>query len=613
MRKPVFPDASLLRVNDGAPVKVTFSQARSNGHMVGFYTLDAGAFHDIRILFPNIGDTLIPNVSSVFLGNRLTGKMPVFFVVENGGTLNRDAVWFNDAAAGRNGFWLFLKRPEETDAVPVLEQGEIVWQKNGETVEPAVQADSGTPLPVPVWQSNSGRIHMPKGRVFHSFGYGLHPEMNPDGAHRFLLVPQEENASVALNFLTDAAYPEKSEITLNLQIGERNFQALTRNRIVNAALPVPDQTISSATVRIPDEFEDTLYLDGFEGQKSLPAAGTVFSIETAGNVLTLTGEGTPAVYEALLSCVKIRTEASAPAKSPVSVTYQTVSGEIVQCGESDILSDSVLPAPLLAGLPPVKQPVAAAVKPLPEGLFAAAEPQDELPSFLTRPVAAVETAEPKPQAKGEAKTALVTGGAHSIGAEIARVLAAKGYNVIVHCHTAAAEAARLVEELRRTYQVKAAYFRADFSSYDETADLVESVTKTYGAPELLVSCATVAAAGENPRVWDECSAVNTRAPFILLRSFVRALQKGKNGCFLAVFPRPADELSVNTFSLSGISGLVEMAARTLRDNVRVNGVDFPEKGGDAEVVRRVAAAVGFLAQTPVVSGQVLHLDVEKRK
>lgn len=611
MRKPVFPDASLLRVNDGAPVKVTFVQTRSNGHMVGFYTLDAGAFHDIRILFPNVGDTLIPNVSSVFLGNRLTGKTPVFFVVENGNTLNRDAAWFNDAAAGRNGFWLFLKRPEETDAAPVLEQGEIVWQKNGETVEPAVAADSGTPAPVLVWQSNSGRIHMPKGRIFHSFGYGLHPEMNPDAAHRFLLTPQEENASVALNFLSDAAHPEKPEITLNLQIGERNFQALTRNRIVNAALPVPDQTISSATVRIPDEFEDTLYLDGFEGQQSLPAAGTVFSIETAGNVLTLTGEGTPAVYEALLSCVKIRTEASAPAKSPVSVTYQTASGEIVRSGESDILSDSVLPSPLLTGLPPVKQP--AAVKPLPEGVFTPAEPQDELPSFLTRPVAAVEPVEPKPQPKSGAKTALVTGGARKIGAEIARALAAKGCNVIVHCHTAAAEAARLVEELRRTYQVKAAYFRADFSSYDETADLVESVTKTYGAPDILVSCATVAAAGENPQGWDECSAVNARAPFILLRSFARALPKGKSGCFLAVFPRPADELSVNAFSLSGIGGLVEMAARTLRDNVRVNGVDFPEKGGDADTVRRVADAVCFMAQTPVVSGQVLHLDAEKRK
>lgn len=612
MRKTVFPDASLLRVNDGTPVKVTFSQTRSNGHMVGFYTLDAGDFHDIRILFPNVGDALIPNVSSVFLGNRLTGKTLVFFVVENGNALNRDAAWFNDAAAGRNGFWLFLKRPEEPDVAPVLEQGKIVWQKNGEKIEPAVPADSGTPLPVLVWQSNDGRFHVPRGRIFHSFGYGLHPEMNPDDAHRFLLIPQEENASVVLDFLTDAAHPEKPEITLNLQIGERNFQALTRNRIVNAALPVPDQTILSATVRIPDEFEDTLYLDGFEGQKSMPVAGQVFSIETAGNVLTLTGEGTPAVYGALLSCVKIRTEASAPAKSPVSVTYRTASGEIVRSGEADILSDSVLPAPLLAGLPPVKQPVATAVKPLAEGMFA--EPQDELPSFLTRPVTAAVENEPKPQpAKSDAKTVLVTGGAHKIGAEIARALAAKGCNVIVHCHTAAAEAARLVEELRRTYQVKAAYLRADFVSYDETADLVESVTKTYGAPDILVSCATVAATGENPQGWDECSAVNTRAPFILLRSFARCLPKGKRGCFLAAFPRPADELSVNAFSLSGIGGLIEMAARTLRDNVRVNGVDFPEKGADAETVRRVAAAVCFLAQTPVVSGQVLHLDAEKRK
>ena len=51
-KKSFFLDASVLRINDGTPVKVTFLEARTSGHFVGFYTLDAGAFHDIRTLFP---------------------------------------------------------------------------------------------------------------------------------------------------------------------------------------------------------------------------------------------------------------------------------------------------------------------------------------------------------------------------------------------------------------------------------------------------------------------------------------------------------------------------------------------------------------------------------
>lgn len=606
-KKSFFLDASVLRINDGTPVKVTFLEALSGGHFVGFYTLDAGTFRDIRTLFPNVGpDTLISNVSSVFLGNRLNGKTPVFFIVKNGHTLNKDAVWFNDAAGGRNGFWKFLKPPEEDGLTPVLEQGEIVWRRaDGETVAPAREAGPGTHRPVLVWQSNNGRIFVLKGDIFHSFGYGLYPGLNPDQTRRFLLTPQEDNASVVLSF----SGGEKPEISFCLHIGERNFAALTRNRVIGAVLPLPEISgpVLSACIEIPDDFDDVLFLEGFEDQQTLPAAGTTFLIESKGCRLFIKGEAAPAVYEALLSCVRIRTDASAAAKSAVKVTFQTTKGEIVKSGETEILSEKAQLPSLLAGsaalpktVPPADRPGKIFSEIMPS--LAAEEKNDDLPAFLTQPLPA-EIKQPP-----AAKTALVTGGAHRRGREIAHALAARGYNVIVHCHTAVAEATHLVEDLRQTYQVKTAYFRADFNSFDETQDLLDSVSRTYGPVDLLVCQAGAFSPEETAAGWDINTSVNLRAPFLLMNAFARCLSKGRVGSILSVYHQPPDEFSSYALSCLAMDSLVGWAARRFKDKIRVNGLAVTCGQYDESVERRIIEAVCFLALTPGVSGQILKFD-----
>ena len=154
MPEPFFADASILRIRDAVPVKATFLETASDGHFFGFCTLEDGKLTEARTLFANVGaSALIPNVSSVFLGNRLGGKTPVFFVIENGYELNKGTSWFNDAACGQNGFWKFLK-PAESGLVPALEQGKTVWKNaGGQTVCPAVDATVETVRPVLVWQA----------------------------------------------------------------------------------------------------------------------------------------------------------------------------------------------------------------------------------------------------------------------------------------------------------------------------------------------------------------------------------------------------------------------------------------------------------------------------
>lgn len=181
-------DASILRINDDSPVKVTFLKGDKGAHFIGFYSMADGAFQDTRTLFANTeSETLISGVSSVFLGNRLNGKTPVFFIIENGAALNKNSEWFSEASLGQGGIWKFLKPPSAKGAIPVLNQGTIAWQSGEKTFERAQDADASTKCPVLVWLSNGGGVFLAEGRVFHSAGGGLHTELNPDTSYRFFV------------------------------------------------------------------------------------------------------------------------------------------------------------------------------------------------------------------------------------------------------------------------------------------------------------------------------------------------------------------------------------------------------------------------------------------
>ncbi|MBR1778554.1 MAG: SDR family NAD(P)-dependent oxidoreductase [Alphaproteobacteria bacterium] len=613
LHKVCFLDASLLRINDGAPVKVTFLNAQHAGHFVGFYSVADGVFQDVRVLFPNAGgESLIPGVSSVFLGSRLNGRTPVFFVIENGYSLNKDAFWFQDAIAGHSGFWHFLKPASQEGLVPALNQGKIVWQHaGGDAVEPAQPADLGTACPVLVWQSNGGQVFVVKGQIFHSLGSGVHAALNPDQHCRFLVAPQEDKASVTLNFIETAA--QKAELAFSLQIGERNVSSLTRNRVTAAVSEWPQiQTpVLSAIVEIPEDFEDTLYLDGFENQTTLPIGGIVFSVEGSHtNKLIIKGKSDLNLYEGLLSCVKIRTEASAAAKSDVRIVLQTEKEESVIHGQADILSEKAQVSSVLSGLPLSKN-AAEGTGHFPAGLFddilpARSEnaPSDELPSFLTQPV--VPQAVVKAPSNG--KTVLISGGACKRGSAAAHAFAARGYNVIIHCHTAAAQATHLVEELRQLYHVKTAYFRADFVSFEETTDLIPAVTKTYGPIDVLVCLASAFVKEETAQGWETNMAVNLRAPFLLTRAFAHDLPKGREGTVIAVFSEPPKELSSYALANTALPELMLLAADSCRDKVRVNGLAVGGALSEEAQNKKIAEMVCFLAENPIVSGQTVKIE-----
>jgi pteridine reductase len=92
---------------------------------------------------------------------------------------------------------------------------------------------------------------------------------------------------------------------------------------------------------------------------------------------------------------------------------------------------------------------------------------------------------------GSAQVALVTGsGKRRLGRTVARALAARGYAVVVHYHTSAADAEEAVTEMQGR-GVEAIAVQADLGNEREAERLIEAALNRFGRLDVLVNCASV--------------------------------------------------------------------------------------------------------------------------
>ena len=121
-------------------------------------------------------------------------------------------------------------------------------------------------------------------------------------------------------------------------------------------------------------------------------------------------------------------------------------------------------------------------------------------------------------------TAIVTGGAKRIGAELVRALAADGWHVLIHYRRSVAEAEALAAEVGNATTV-----RADLA---EPAAAEAIVAALDGLPpaRLLVNNASLFAHDDirdfTPESWAAHMDVNLRAPALLTRAFAAAAGEG---------------------------------------------------------------------------------------
>jgi pteridine reductase len=236
------------------------------------------------------------------------------------------------------------------------------------------------------------------------------------------------------------------------------------------------------------------------------------------------------------------------------------------------------------------------------------------------------------------RNALVTGGAHRLGAEIVRALAAKGFNVAIACNRALAEAEALAASIR-DQGLDAFVVQADLTLPGAGRGIVSVLERHWTHLDVLVNSAAIYESVPfeelSPESWDAMQALNTRAPALLTRVCLPLLRESKltGGALVLMMVDVAGERPVPGFahycvSKAGLHMLTRALAVELAPTLRVNGISpgtvlppsdldpvaleairktIPQKHfGGAEDIGKLAA---FLAlECPHVTGQIWAVD-----
>ena len=177
------------------------------------------------------------------------------------------------------------------------------------------------------------------------------------------------------------------------------------------------------------------------------------------------------------------------------------------------------------------------------------------------------------------RKAMVTGASKGIGAEIARVFADAGADVIA--------VARDEEGLEETAQAVRAYgqrcltIAADLASPDACAAATEKALAEWGTIDILVNAAGISRVGPAETFsladWDATMAVNLRAPFLLSQALAPAMIAQRWGKIINISSQTGvialDDHAAYAASKGGLNAMTKsLCAEWARHNVQVNAI-----------------------------------------
>ena len=231
------------------------------------------------------------------------------------------------------------------------------------------------------------------------------------------------------------------------------------------------------------------------------------------------------------------------------------------------------------------------------------------------------------------KTALITGGAARIGAQIAKTLHKNDFNIIIHCNQSKDKAQLLCDELNLLKEKSAKVVVGNLNNIDSINKIVESVESI----DLLVNNASVfyplSVDESDSENWDNILDVNLKAPFFLSKGLSQKLNSSEGSIINIIdihADRPLKKHSVYNISKAGLKMLTLTLAKELAPSVRVNGVSpgsilWPQEGAEISesdksiMLERIALkrqgspqdiadTVLFLANSNYLTGQIINVD-----
>jgi len=234
------------------------------------------------------------------------------------------------------------------------------------------------------------------------------------------------------------------------------------------------------------------------------------------------------------------------------------------------------------------------------------------------------------------KVVLITGGAHRIGARLARRLHDSGMNIVLHYRSSEKSAHTLQAELHKSRPDSVVLVRGDLTNLGALSNLVYETIEAFGRLDVLINNASVfyptPIGDATEREWDELMNTNLKAPFFLSQAAYPALKKS-SGCIVNIADiygdRPLKNYPIYSTAKAGLIMLTQSLARELGPEVRVNAVApgvilWPENDMDDMTKQRlinstplkrsgepddIARTVRFLiGDAGFITGQVIAVD-----
>jgi len=203
--------------------------------------------------------------------------------------------------------------------------------------------------------------------------------------------------------------------------------------------------------------------------------------------------------------------------------------------------------------------------------------------------------------------ALITGAAHRLGAETARTLHERGWNLVIHYRSREEQANSLIAQMNRQRPDSACALQGDLSQLTGVDRLASDAIAQWGRLDALVNNASVfyptPTADATEDDWNKILNTNLRAPFFLLQGCLAELRQNRGSVVNLIdiySERPIDDHPLYCATKAGLAALTRSWAKDLAPDVRVNGVSpgailWPE--GEAEMDQSAQQAI--LQKTPL--------------
>ena len=235
------------------------------------------------------------------------------------------------------------------------------------------------------------------------------------------------------------------------------------------------------------------------------------------------------------------------------------------------------------------------------------------------------------------KTALVTGAANRIGAQIARTLHQNGANLIIHYRQSLDAAEALAHQLNTERTNSACCLQAELSNLDAIDTISQQASQAFGSLDILINNASSfypTPLGEiTGDDWDNLIGSNFRAPLFLSQACYPYL-RAANGAIinmLDIYARlPLKNHSLYCAAKAANAMLVKSLALEMAPKVRVNGIApgailWPENSAASQAQQQkailakiplqrcgspesIVQAVLFLLANEYITGEVIRID-----